>query len=71
MKLLLFFPIIMLYLMVPSLKLFASLWTHFGAYLLVEALLIYHNYYLMLIVRTTSKRTWSVVRTIVDDGPLP
>jgi hypothetical protein len=37
-----FFSKIMLYLMVPSLKLFESLWTHFGAYLLV-ALVIYYN----------------------------
>ena len=52
MKLVLFYPIIMLYLMVSSFKLFESLWTRFGAYLLVEALVIYYNY-LMLIIRTT------------------
>jgi len=38
-----FFSRIMLYLMMPSLKLFEYLWTHFGAYLLVETLIIYYN----------------------------
>ena len=33
----------MLYLMMLSLKLFEYLWTHFGAYLLVETLIIYYN----------------------------
>jgi hypothetical protein len=43
---------IMLYPMVPSLKLFEFVWTHLSDYLLVEALVIYYNYS-MLTIRTT------------------
>jgi hypothetical protein len=39
MKLVSDFSKIMLYIMVPRLKLFEPWWTHFGAYFLVEALI--------------------------------